>query len=139
MTFDFTVLPAPVRPVTATTPNGTAKTVAIPLLPGDKLFVQSKLAHGTVTVVGSRIIFTPAIGFVGTQVINYRIVHADGSIVLGTLSITVAAPLPLVTVATSTTLASTGSDSAALGWYGLTFIVAGAGAILLGRRRRSSE
>lgn len=103
--------------------------------------------HGTAKVMGKpgpaggpepTIVYTPAAGFAGVDSFTYTLSTANGS---STATVTVTVPAPPSSAPPSSdtgnkNLANTGTDSMALLDLGVVLIVVGAGATVIGRRRR---
>jgi hypothetical protein len=88
-------------------------------------------AHGTATVNGASIVYTPSAGFSGTDTFTYTITNGHGS---STASVTITVTAPLVVDG----LANTGAPSEQLLGAASLLILSGGGLALAGRRRRSN-
>jgi hypothetical protein len=127
----------------ASTLGGTdsaGRPVTVAVLANDKaqggtlsLTAVGAATHGTATINGTTISYTPAAGFAGTDSFTYTITNGHGTST-ATVTITVTAPL----VADVGGLASTGAPSEQLLGAGSLLLVAGGGLALAGRRRRSN-
>jgi hypothetical protein len=139
---DVTVVAPPPTAVddSATTVSGQAVTVQVlandDANGGGALSVQSvgNPAHGTASINGSSIVYTPAADFVGTDTFTYTAVTAFGT---DTATVTVVVTAPVVPDNNDTNaLANTGVPSAELVDIGAGLLLVGGAATLFGRRRR---
>jgi large repetitive protein len=93
---------APVAgPVSTTVPYNSSANTVTPVLSGgtaSSLTVASAPGHGTATVVGMTIQYTPAAGYFGADSFTYTATNAGGTSAPATVSMTVATP-PAPTVA----------------------------------------
>ena len=127
-TYTLTVaVQAPVAGAVSTTvvANSTANAVTLALSGGaaTSVAVATTPAHGTATVSGTDISYTPSAGYSGSDSFTYTATNASGTSAPATVTVTVTAPtlvvspasgpLPSATVGTaySTTLASTGGTA----------------------------
>jgi LPXTG-motif cell wall-anchored protein len=113
--------------------------------------VEKNAQHGKVKVVGNTsagetfakaptIVYTPADGFSGTDHFTYTLSTANGSDT-ARVTVTVPAPAPSSSgssgAAPDNNLANTGTDSSSLVGLGSVLLLAGGGALVIGRRRRA--
>ncbi|SNY04811.1 beta strand repeat-containing protein [Paractinoplanes atraurantiacus] len=87
---------------TATTTTGKAVDIAVTVNdtdPGSALTLVSAgaPAHGTATIVGGKIRYTPAAGYTGTDTFTYVIKDAAGSTATGTVTVSVGNAAPVAT------------------------------------------
>lgn len=88
--------------------------------------LASMPANGTAVVSGASIIYTPKAGFVGTDTFTYTGADQFGTSNVATIT------------AVTEGLAATGANPAPHLALGLSLIIAGAGAVALGRRRQQA-
>jgi LPXTG-motif cell wall-anchored protein len=130
---------------TATTTSGQAVSIDVTAndsANGAKTLTVTALtapAHGSAKIVGGRVVYTAAAGFVGTDHLTYTVSNGFGT-ATATITITVSAPpvpKPTPSPASSTgSLANTGLDSEGLLGLAGGLLLAGAGTLAAGRRRR---
>ena len=119
---------------TATTTSGTA--VSVNVLANDDAHGGGALsiksvgdpAHGTAKIDGTRVVYTPAAGFTGTDSFTYTATTAYGT-ATATVTVTVTSP----------PLANTGGPDADLAELGALLLLTGGAASVAGRRRRRAE
>ncbi|MCU1656448.1 MAG: outer rane autotransporter barrel domain protein [Pseudonocardiales bacterium] len=122
---------------TAHTVSGTAVHIAVlgnDLARGGVITLASVGAagHGTATIDGTSIVYTPAADFAGTDAFTYTITTANGSS-SATVTVTVTAPV----LSDTGGLASTGTPSEQLLGAGALLVLAGGAVTVAGRRRRA--
>ena len=126
------VTPPPPKAVddSRTTPYNTPITIAVPSNDdangGGALTITTvgDPKHGTATIDGSSVVYTPSHNFSGVDTFTYTISTPYGSDT-ATVTVTITAPL-----------AATGVGSGELVDYGLALLLAGGAVTTLGRRRR---
>jgi hypothetical protein len=133
-TVKVTVKAPPVAVDDAAQSSGAA--VLIPVLGNDNpeggvisLAAVTAPGHGTATVEGTAVRYTPAEGFSGTDSFTYTITTANGS-ATATVTVTVTAPLG------TNGLAETGTPSEQLLGAGTVLLLSGGVLLAAGRRRR---
>ncbi|MDT5064828.1 MAG: large repetitive protein [Mycobacterium sp.] len=142
-TVSVTVLPPPPTAAndSASTVSGQAVTVNVlandDAHSGGTLSVDSvgNPSHGTATARGSKIVYTPAADFVGTDTFTYTASTEFGSDT-ATVTVTVTAPPAAAADSNNGNLAETGVPSAELVDIAAGLLLAGGAASAFGRRRR---
>jgi LPXTG-motif cell wall-anchored protein len=145
------VAPPVAKADSASTTAGQAVTVDVTandVANGGTLAVSSVAdpAHGTATIHGNEVVYTPAAGFAGTERFDYTVETAYGTDT-ATIAVTVTAPAttppstPPPTTPTTpaaapdSNLSNTGADSAGLLGLAGGLVLAGGAATVVGRRR----
>jgi hypothetical protein len=134
-TTSFTVVAVAKVGTAAATRSGTTSTITIPGASGaHSLSITNPPAHGTAKIVNGKLVYTPTDGFAGTDTITIRIVHADGSISLVTVTVDVQAP----SGEASTPLAFTGASILLPLAVGAGLLVIGSTAVMVTRRGKAA-
>jgi LPXTG-motif cell wall-anchored protein len=139
--------PPTAAPDSASTRSGTAVVIDVAANDdangGGALTVASvgDPAHGTATIRGGEVVYTPAADFVGTERFDYSVSTAYGT-ATATVTVAVAAadvsspPAPPADTDTDAGVANTGTDSGQLLDLAAGLLLAGGVAVATGRRRR---
>ena len=111
-TVSVTVTPNPLIAVTDSATTPADKAVSINVLNNDtggtqplSVSVVTSPAHGTATISGNAILYTPTVGYAGPDSFGYTVRDANGQTASTTVSITVT-PNPLIAVTDSATTAA---------------------------------
>ncbi|HEY2710739.1 MAG TPA: Ig-like domain-containing protein [Caulobacteraceae bacterium] len=110
----FSALAAPTASaVSAAVANGSSSNAVVTNVTGlaSSIAIASGPAHGTATVSGSTILYTPTAGYTGADSFTYTATNASGTSAAATASITVNAPVVAPTVSSVSAAVAYGSTN----------------------------